>query len=107
MPNTATILHVELLDTVGDTDVYYNEIVLPHPKLDVVISLEVSELIKSEFSQAISDIHDDDFAFISDLDYVKAELRNLTSEGVFTINVFPFVLNAWFTEAALYTLKGA
>ena len=109
MPNTttATVLHIELLDTVDDTDVYYNEIVLPHPKLDVVISLEVAELIKSEFKQAIRDIYDDDYAHIDDLERNKAELRNLTDEGVFTINVFPFVLKAWFTEAALYTLKGA
>lgn len=108
MPNTttATVLHIELLDTVDDTDVYYNEIVLPHPRLDVVISLEVSQLIKSEFKQAIRDIYDDDYAHIDDLERKKAELRDLTDEGVFTINVFPFVLKAWFTEATLYTLKG-
>lgn len=109
MPNTttATILHIELLDTVDDTDVYYNEIILPHPRLDVVISLEVAELIKSEFKQAIRDIYDDDYAHIEDLERKKAELHELTDEGVFAITVFPFMLKAWFTEAALYTLKGA
>ena len=108
MPNTTTVtvLHVELLDTLGDTDVYYNEIVLPYPRLDVVISLEVAELIKSEFKQAIRDIYDDDYAHIDDLERKKVELHKLTDEGVFTINVFPFNLKAWFTEAALYTLKG-